>query len=149
MKRVLSMVLILAMMASGCASRSQAVVLTPPARPPIDTANGNAQQPADPPEALEAWRGFMTRLAPGTRMMLLLKSGQIVRGTLLQADTDRVVISPRARVPEPVQIVALSEIASVELEQSGNSVAKSIAIGVSTAVGTFLGILLIAMAAYD
>ena len=98
----------------------------------------------------DAWRAFAQRIDVGTRVKLRLDDGQRIVATLIQADSDGVLVHPRTRVPVPVQHIAYDRIASLERdERRGIGVGKAAAVGVGTGVGAFLGMFLILLATLD
>jgi hypothetical protein len=66
---------------------------------------------------------------------------------LAVVDSDSITLQPRTRIPESPRRIPFDELETLELKQNGSSVGKSIAIGAAVGSGTFLGVLLIVMAA--
>jgi hypothetical protein len=141
-QRVLAIVLASALVAPGCASRTQSLMH-------VGFGAAPAQRQTSDATTIDAWRNFLTRLKPGTRLKITLKSGTTMRVTLMQVTDTAAVVNPRTRVPEPVQTVAFTDLAAVDLESDSPSVAKSVGIGVASGVGAFFTILLIAFASWD
>lgn len=142
MRRTLAIVLSMVLALPACAPRYRPLMHA--------TAPVSSQTPATTPSAVEAWRSFLGRLPAGAHIKVTLKNGKGLRATLMQLTDDTVVVNPRTRVPEPVLVIQLAELAAVELEnESGTSIAKAVGIGVAAGVGAFFTILLIAITAID
>lgn len=140
MRRILAVVLAAALASPGCAARSAAL---------MRVAAPSAQAPAGDQTTIEAWQSFVSKLPPGARLTLTLKNGRHVRGTLLQSTADTLVVAPRTRIPEPVQTVRYTDLAALDLEREGTSVARAVGIGVASGVGAFLTILMALIASFD
>jgi hypothetical protein len=77
-------------------------------------------------------------------------NGKEMRGTLMKATDQNVVVQPKTRVPEPALEIPLGEVMGIALEsKKGGSVAKTIGIGVAVGVGAAVGFLLFLVAALD
>jgi hypothetical protein len=98
----------------------------------------------------DLWRAFAQKVDVGTRVKLRLDDGQRVVATLIEANAEGLFVQPRTRVPVPVQRIAYQRIVSLERDEGrGIGAAKAVAIGVASAVGAFLGTLLILIATID
>jgi hypothetical protein len=71
----------------------------------------------------------------------------MLKGTLLKATDDAIVIQRNTRIPEAPVNVPLDQITRVTIENGGGS-GRSVAIGVAVGVGAFFGIGLILAAIY-
>ena len=80
--------------------------------------------------------------------MAIIADGSTLRGTLMKATDEGIVIQPRTRIPELPRDVPMDRIRTVELETGGTGVGKAVAIGVAVGVGTFFGVLMILAAVY-
>jgi hypothetical protein len=94
---------------------------------------------------------YVQQLKPGLAVRVGKTDGRTVRGTLMKATADTLVLQPRARVPEPPIEIPLADIVSVTPESSSNgaSLGKAIGIGVAAGAGAVLGIFLILAAVYS
>jgi hypothetical protein len=90
---------------------------------------------------------FARTLPIGSRIIATLDSGQRLRGTLMKATEQSIVIQPRGRVPDPPLEIPVDQIRSVELDQS-RGIGKSIAIGAAVGAGAALGVLALLIAIY-
>jgi hypothetical protein len=109
-------------------------------------AHPAAQEPAQG----EIWRAFARNLDIGSRVTVRLVDGQRASATLIEANTDGLLLQPRTRVPVPLQRIAYDRIASLERDDArGVGAGRAVAIGVASGVGAFLGTLLILIATID
>jgi hypothetical protein len=94
---------------------------------------------------------YVQQLKPGLAVRVGKTDGRTVRGTLMKATADTLVLQPRARVPEPPIEIPLADIVSVTPESTSNgaSLGKAIGIGVAAGAGAVLGIFLILAAVYS
>jgi hypothetical protein len=94
---------------------------------------------------------YVQQLKPGLPIRVGRTDGRTIRGTLMKATADTLVLQPRARVPEPPIEIALAEIVSVtpESPSNGSSLGKAIGIGVAAGAGAVVGIFLILAAIYS
>lgn len=105
---------------------------------------------AQTPAHVEAWRAMAQRIELGTRITLRLHDGQRVNATLINVTPDEIVVQPRTRVPVGIQHVPYSAILSFERDEGrGIGAGKAVALGVAAGAGAFLGLLLIALSAWD
>jgi hypothetical protein len=95
-------------------------------------------------------RAYVGKLPIGSIVRVKLKEGKGVKGTLMVIEPDAIVVKPKTRIARPERRLPLSDIDFVELqERNGASIAKSVAIGVATGAGAFLGLMLLAFAVID
>jgi hypothetical protein len=106
---------------------------------------------AQPPAvSADVWRAFVEKLHVGSTVKVRLKDGTRVKATLLQVSPDAMTIQPKTRIPVEPQAVPFSTIESLDVDRSnGIGVGKAIAIGVASAAGAFVGLMLIAFAVID
>jgi hypothetical protein len=96
------------------------------------------------------WRSFAGKLEVGTAIKLRMRDGRTVKATFIEAREEVIIVQPKSRVVVPVQPLAYDAIVGVERDDKpSQNAAKAIGIGVASGVGTFLGILLFAMATWD
>ena len=95
-------------------------------------------------------RAYVEKLPIGSMVKVKMKEGRGVKGTLMVVEPDAIVVKPKTRIARPERRLPYTEIEFVELqERNGNNVAKSVAIGMATGAGTFLGLILITFALID
>jgi hypothetical protein len=90
---------------------------------------------------------YLKQLPPGSKVRARLIDGSTVRGTLMKAGDEGIVVQTNARLPEPPRTVPIDQIRAVDLDSPGG-VAKAIGIGVAVGAGTFLGVMLLLVAIY-
>jgi hypothetical protein len=124
MTRVLAVLLSAVVAAQGCATMRAGTTPPLPARLAADQA-----MLAD----------YVQRLPVGTAVTVDRTSGLRVRGTLMKATADSLVVQPRTRVPEPPVEIALADVLAVTPEsRNGGSVGRAIAAGVAAGAGAAL-----------
>lgn len=94
MKHGIALIVIVAMIVSGCVAARGAVTTRP-----------LAAAHADP-----AIAAFVRSLPPGSRVRVETSTGRSIRGTLLQATDDVVAIERHTRIPEPPVRVGMNEV---------------------------------------
>jgi hypothetical protein len=134
MTRVLAVVLSVTLAAPGCASMraNRAWIPMPSSQAPPDRA---------------LLAGYVKQIPAGTRIRTRLTDGSTLRGTLLKADDQGIVMQLQARIPEPPRTVPIDQIGAVDLE-SQSGIGKAVAIGVAVGAGTTLGLLLLLAAVF-
>jgi len=131
-KQIVAVVLCGALVSTGCASA---------AGPRIAQAPPTPAAPQAPVRDNAAMADYVQRLAPGTMVRVEQTDGTSLRGTLLKASPQTIVVQKNTRVPEPPIEVPLDRVARVTIEShNGSSIAKNVAIGVGTGVAVVLGI---------
>jgi hypothetical protein len=136
MKRALVLFLCSSLAAPGCATtRTSGVVM------------------AHTPETKAADRAvlaeYVQRLPLGSPIRLDLTTGRSLRGTMLKATDQSLIIQPRTRVPEPAVEVSMHDVARVTLDaQNGTNLGKAIGIGAAAGAGAALGVFLIILAIF-
>ena len=93
---------------------------------------------------------YVQRLPAGTAVRVERAAGPAVRGTLIKATGQSVIVQPRTRVPEPAVEIALNEVLSVvPYSPTGPSIAKAVAIGAAAGSGAALAVFFIIAAVYS
>jgi hypothetical protein len=65
-------------------------------------------------------------------------------------EPDAIVVKPKTRINRPERRLPYTEIEFVEVQtRNGGNIAKSVAIGVATGAGAFLGLMLLAFVIID
>jgi len=135
MRKIVAMALTAALLTSGCAS-----------------AGGPRLAYAGQAAGVErsSMADYVQRLPAGSKVRVERVDGSSIRGTLMKASADSVVVQANTRLPEPPLEVPLSQIARLTVDTGGGtSTAKAIGIGIASGVGVFLGILAIFAASWD
>ena len=136
-QRLIAIVVNLAVASSGCASvraQSSHIVTGPAPNLPTETS---------------LMASYVRQLPVGSRVRVTLADGSVIRGTLMQAAVDPLVVQKRTRIPESPLQIQLSRVRSVELEKNGGSLGRAIAIGAAAGAGAALGVLMILAAIYS
>lgn len=121
-----------ALMTTGCASASGTRVAQAPAVANVQDRTVLAD--------------YVQRLPAGSRVRVERTNGDSLRGTLMRATPDSIVVQKNTRVPEAPVDVPLSEVTRVTLDTTSSSLGKHIAIGVGSGVAATFGVLLILVA---
>jgi hypothetical protein len=139
LKQALALVLCASVVTSGCASAAGPRLAQAPAPAQPQTA-------AAPTGSTAALADYVQQLPVGSRVRVDRVGGASVRGTLMKATRDTMVVQKNTRVPEAPLDIPLSDVTRVSLEGS-SSVGRNIAIGVAVGVGVTFGVLLLLAAA--
>jgi hypothetical protein len=91
---------------------------------------------------------YVQRLPAGSKVRVERTSGHSLRGTLMKATAEAIVVQKNTRVPEPPVDIPLSDVTRVTLE-AGSSVGKHIAIGVASGVAATFGVFLVLAALWS
>ena len=136
MKRVMALVLCVALATAGCATTGTTGAVVAPSGVAVANQSVLAE--------------YVQRIPLGSPVRVQFANGKELRGTLMKATEQNVVVQPKTRVPEPALEIPLGEVMGVAVEsKKGGSVAKSIAIGAGVGVGAAVGFMLILIAALD
>jgi hypothetical protein len=91
---------------------------------------------------------YVQKLPMGSKVRVERTDGTALRGTLMQAGGESIVVQKNTRIPEPPVSIPLGELARVTPENGGGiGAGKAAAIGIASGVGAFFAILAIAFAA--
>jgi hypothetical protein len=126
-RQTLAVVLCAALAGTGCASASGPRVAPAPQAPVQDKGT---------------LADYVQRLAVGSKVRVERTDGTSLRGTLMKATADAIVVQKNTRLPEAPLEVPLSQVTRVTLD-NGSSTGKTVAIGVATGVAATFGILLL------
>jgi len=133
MRKILAMVVVAAMLTTGCASAAGPRMAI-------------AQQPGGVPAA--SMGEYVQRLPTGSKVKVERTDGSSLKGTLMKAGADTIVVQKNTRVPEPPIEIPVAQIARVTID-SGTSTGKAVGIGIASGVGAFFAILAILAATFD
>ena len=131
----IAVVLCGALMASGCATISRPAAARFAQALPRETLAPHADK--------SAIASFAQKLPVGTRVKVERVSGGSLKGTLLTASDDTVVVQRNTRVPESPVTIPLSDVARITIDTGSGNLGRSIAIGAAVGAGAALGILAI------
>jgi hypothetical protein len=91
---------------------------------------------------------YVRQLSPGSAVRIERANGKTLRGVLLKATEQSVVIQARARIPEPPVEVPLSEVLSIVPDQGRANLGRAIAAGAAAGAGTALAVFFIIVSLY-
>lgn len=138
--RALAGVLIVSMAAPGCAMSARPRFAQAQAGPSIE------RQIADRTVMAE----YVQKLPLGSAVRVERASGRTVRGTLMKATDQLLIVQPRTRLPVPPVEIPLADVLAVTPESgNGTNIAKAIAIGAAAGAGAALAVFFIIVAALD
>lgn len=103
------------------------------------------QQPSVSGPERELLTTYLKRLPIGSRVRASLIGGTTVRGTLMNAADEGIVVQQRTRIPEPPVDIPIEQISAVEIENPAGT-GRAIGIGVASGAGAALGVFLILVA---
>ena len=138
MRRSIAILLCAVLAAPGCAATARA------ARTPQTGVQTQKPATGGHPVLAES----VQQLPVGSRVAVTFDDNRRIRGTLLKATAETVVVQARTRVPEPPIEIKVERLQRVDLEKEGGSVGRSMAIGAAVGAGTALGILLLLAAIF-
>jgi hypothetical protein len=91
---------------------------------------------------------YAQELPIGQPVRVVLSTGRTLRGTLMRADSQSLVIQENTRWPEPPVTVSLDTVALVDPAPRSN-LGKAIFVGVATGAAAAVGVLLFLAAVLD
>jgi hypothetical protein len=127
-RKAFAALLCAALATTGCASAAGPRVSAAPQAPVVDRS---------------VLADYVVRIPAGSKVRVERAGGQSLRGTLMKATPDAIVVQKNTRVPEPAVDIPLSDISRVTLDTASSSLGKHIAIGVAAGVGATFGVLLV------
>jgi hypothetical protein len=134
LRKTLALVLVSALVTSGCASASGGRI--PAAAPPVVDAAAMAE--------------YVQKIPSGSRVKVERTNGDSMRATLMKTTASAIVVQRNTRVPEPPVEIPIAEVARLTIDHgTGTSVAKSIGIGIAAGAGTFFALIALAFAISD
>jgi hypothetical protein len=102
---------------------------------------GTAQRATPPDPAVMA--EYVQKLPLGTKVRVDRANGQVLKGTLMKATAQAIIVQTRTRVPEPPIEIPLSDILAVTPETGNGNIGKAIGIGAAAGAAAALGVILI------
>jgi hypothetical protein len=128
---MLAAVLCVTLVSSGCATMN----------------SGAARPPAPADRAVLA--DYVQRLAPGTAVRVERAGGRALRGTLMKATAEVIVVQPRTRLPEAPIEIPLDHVLAVTPEAESRNLGTAIAAGAAAGAGGALAVFLILAAIFS
>ena len=93
---------------------------------------------------------YLQKLPLGTTVRVDRAGGKTLRGTLIKASAESIIVQPKTRIPEPPVEIPLGDILRVAPEPgNGGSVGRAIGVGVAAGAGAALGVILILIAIFN
>ena len=109
-----------------------------------------AQEPLAPSIETAAFQQLAAGIPIGSRVKVRTTDGRRMTATLMAADSQRVIVKRRSRVPEPAVSIAFAELSELRRDEGGGmSVGKAIGIGLAAGVGAILTLFAIAVTVSD
>jgi hypothetical protein len=113
------------------------------------TPRVNSAPSVDQDSARRVLVEYAQSLPRGADVRVSRAHGRSLRGTLMKATDESVVIQPRTRLPEPAVEIPFNDVLEVTPEHhGGSSVAKAIGIGAAAGAAAMLTVLLVMFAVY-
>jgi hypothetical protein len=120
------------------------------AAPGCATSGPRLSPQTAPAVATPAIAEFVQKLPLGSHVQVDRREGRSVRGTLLKATADLVIVQPGTRLPEPPIEIAMADIVRVQpMSSNGRSLGKAIGVGAAAGAGAALGVFLILLAIFS
>ena len=113
----------------------------------ISSTTLTAEQSSAIPRSREYWFAYASKLPIGSTVRVRTLDGTRVTAVLAVVDDESITLELKTRIPEPPRRISFDQLEQLELSPKGPSIGRSIATGVAVGAGTFLGVLLIIMAA--
>ena len=127
LKKAVAAVLCAALAGTGCASASGTRIAQPPQASVQDKA---------------VLADYVQRLAAGSKVRVERTDGSSLRGTLMKATPQSIIVQKNTRVPEAPLEIPLDQLTRVTLDSgSSSSTGKTVGIAVGVGVGVTFGVL--------
>jgi hypothetical protein len=127
LKKAVAVVLCAAVVGTGCASASGTRIVQPPQASVQDKT---------------VLADYVQRLPAGSKVRVERTDGSSLRGTLMKATPQSIVVQKNTRVPEAPVELPLDQLTRVTID-SGSSTGKTVGIAVAVGVGATFGVLLL------
>jgi hypothetical protein len=129
MTRLVSVVVLMALLAPGVALAGQGVIVE--------------RTPA-------YWYSYAEKLPIGATVRVRTTDGKRRNAVLALVDRDGITVELKSRIPEPARRIPYEQIQQLELKSNnGASMAKAAAVGAAIGAGAFLGLLALLAANWD
>ena len=120
-----------------------AVMLSTLVSPLIVTAQSARVQDA------ERWHEVAARLEPAALVVVRLRDGTRLKGTVVSVGDLSMALLPRTRIPVAVRDIRFEDLVSIERAENGINPGTKVLIGAGAVVGGLLVMVAIAFAGYD
>lgn len=128
MKRFISSIVTMCLLAPGAAFAGQGIV--------VERSPGY-------------WYSYAEKLPIGATVRMRTTDGKRHTAVLALVDRDGITVELKSRIPEPARRISYDQIQQLELKTDGSSIAKAAAVGSAIGAGTFLGLLALLAASWD
>ncbi len=128
MKRFISSIVLVSMIAPGVALAEQGVV--------VERSPGY-------------WYSYAEKLPIGATVRVRTADGKRHTAVLAVVDRDGITLESKSRVPEPARRFPYEQIQQLELKTNGSNMAKAAAVGAAIGAGTFVGLMALLAASWD
>ena len=128
MKRFMSSIVLVSLIAPGVALAEQGVV--------VERSPGY-------------WYSYAEKLPIGATVRVRTADGKRRTAVLAVVDRDGITLESKTRVPEPARWFPYEQIQQLELKTNGSSMAKAAAVGAAIGAGTFVGLVALLSANWD
>lgn len=128
MKRLISSIVLMCLLAPGAAFAEQGVV--------VERSPGY-------------WHSYAEKLPIGATVRMRTTDGKRHTVVLALVDRDGITVELKSRIPEPARRISYDQIQQLELKTNGSSIAKAAAVGSAIGAGTFLGLLALLASSWD
>lgn len=132
--RLFSLLLVVAIASSGCAS-----ALGPRA----------SVRPVGEREAADIPRSYVEQLPVGRQVEVRLRSGGRFKATYMGVEGDAVRLQRTGRLPVQPQLVPLDDLVVLRLAEHNGSPARAVLVGVLVGAAAFFGLLIGSLAAWS
>jgi hypothetical protein len=95
------------------------------------------------------WYSYAEKLPIGSSIRFRTADRHRLTAVLTHVDRDGITIELKTRIPEPARRIPFDQIQQLELKTNGSSMAKAAALGAGIGAGTFLGLMMLAVATWD
>jgi hypothetical protein len=95
------------------------------------------------------WYSYSEKLPIGSSIRVRTSDRHRLTAVLTHVDRDGITIELKTRIPEPARHIPFDQIQQLELKTNGSSMAKAAAVGAAIGAGTFLGLMMLAVANWD
>jgi hypothetical protein len=113
------------------------------------TGRALAQTPLRLLDEAASWRDVAQAVPLGSRVKVETTEGRRYSGTLMQVSDSAIVIKRATRLPEPAVTVTFGQLARLERDRGGFSVAKALGIGLAAGAGAVAMLIVMAFALED
>lgn len=128
MKRFISSIVLICLLAPGVASAGQGIA--------VERSPGY-------------WYSYAEKLPIGATVRVRTTDGKRHTAVLAVVDRDGITLEPKTRIPEPARRFPYDQIQQLEVKTNGSSMAKAAAVGAAIGAGVFVALLAVLAASWD